>query len=234
MLQQDATSGKWYLACTSQTNPVVVDGKLVKQSAWLAEGSEMLIGADHLLVFCENDQKASNYFGSGRARFEKKTCGRCDWAGMVSALRNDPECPKCGAKGLQGGDNYVPEKPKFVELEPDSTRAIDLDQMRAGLKNLKTAKQSHVERMDGFTGQGVTRKDLKESESLTLGRGEDLHLQGFVFGRVTIAWNGRRYMISDRLLWGSLKVNGEACKETALKHGDVIEVGANRFKVVTE
>ncbi len=233
VFQQDGATGNWFVYNRSQTNPLVVDSKLVNESAWVQEGSEILVGGDHLLIFSETEQKAAGYFQSGRVRFDKKHCGRCDWSGMVSALRDDPPCPRCGATGLVAVDEYVADQ-KAPQEAANETKAMDLDQVRASLKQLKTAKRSHVERSDGWMGGGEQRKDLSETEPLVLGRSEDLRLRGFVFGTVTITWNGRRWMANSNLMFGAMRVGGETVKSTALKHGDEIEIGQNKFKVVTE
>lgn len=232
VFQQDGATGNWFVYNRSQTNPLVVDGKLVSESAWVQEGSEILVGVDHLLIFSETEQKAATYFQAGRVRFDKKHCARCDWTGMVSGLREDPPCPRCGATGMTAADAYVAQIAK--EESVVETRAMDLDAVRASLKQLKAAKRSHIERADGYTGGGSPRQDLSETEPLVLSRSSELRLRGFVFGSVTVSWNGRRWMASSNLMFGALRVNGEPTKGTALKHGDVLDIGPNQFKVVTE
>lgn len=228
----DGAGGNWFIYCTSQTNPIVVDGKLVGESAWVKEGSEILIGADHLLVFSENEQKTAALAQDGRVRFAKHVCPGCDWLGMISMLRKDPPCPRCGGTGLRSADAYVKDVEAAHEAQ-NATFAMDLDQVRASLRQLKNAKRSHVERVDSWA-EGGQRQDLVETEPVLLARDAPLKLRGFVFGRVRIAWNGRRWMATNELKFGALTVNGEPTQSTALKHGDLIEIGRNRFKLVTE
>ncbi len=232
IFQLDASSSNWFVTNQSQTNPLVVDGGLVPESTWVKEGTEILIGADHLVVFSLTEQSAKTYFAAGRASFLKNRCPQCQWSGMVSALRQDPPCPRCGATGLVGFD--TPQH-KVVDLQglDVSTRAMDLDQVRASLKQLHTAKKSHVERVDGWEG-GAGRQDLSEATPLVIGRNTTMQLRGFVFGTVDITWNGRRYVVNNHLIFGGLRVNGEPTKSTPVKHGDILEIGSNRLKIVTE
>ncbi|MBI5609614.1 MAG: FHA domain-containing protein [Deltaproteobacteria bacterium] len=231
LIRMDAATGNWFISCVSQTNPVVVDGQLVTQTAWVREGSEILIGSDHLILFSENEQRAAGY-QAGQARFVKNVCSTCQWSGMISSLRRDAICPKCGSKTLHAADAYVAAATHDF-VANDATSAMDLDQVRASLRQLKTAKRSHIERLDDWS-DGGERHDLSETEPLYIGRAFALKLRGFVFGKVKIAWTGRRWQLTNELIFGGLQVNGKPVKETLLRDGDEIDVGSSRFKVVTE
>ena len=110
---------------------------------------------------------------------------------------------------------------------------MDLDQVRASLRQLKTAKRSHVERLDGWKDGGESF-DLNETEPLTLGRAGQLKIRGLVWGCVKVAWTGRRWQLSSELKFGSVRVNGELTKQSLLRDGDTIEIGNSRFKVSTD
>jgi pSer/pThr/pTyr-binding forkhead associated (FHA) protein len=231
LIRMDAASGNWFISCTSHTNPVVVDGQLVTQTAWVREGSEILIGSDHLILFSENEQRAASY-QAGQSRFVKNVCDSCHWSGMISTLRRDAICPKCGSKGLHAADAYIKAIDASVGAQND-TSAMDLDQVRASLRQLKTAKRSHIERTDAWTAGGE-RQDLIETEPLFISRKDELKLRGFVFGRVKVAWTGRRWQLTSELKFGAVQLNGKPVKETLLRDGDVIDIGNSKFRVVTE
>lgn len=234
VLHMDGATGNWFISCTSHTNPVVVDGQQVTETAWVKEGSEILVGSDNLLLFSETEQKANSY-SANQARFVKNACPSCQWSGMISSLRRDANCPRCGSTGLHPADAYVKAVAAAAATAAvqNETSAMDLDQMRASLRQLKTAKRSHVERLDAWK-EGGASFDLSESEPLVLGRDGQLKIRGLVWGRVRVAWTGRRWQLTSELKFGSVRVNGELTKQALLRDGDTIEVGNCRFKVATD
>lgn len=231
VIRMDGATGNWFISCTSNTNPVVVDGQLVSETAWVKEGAEILVGSDHLLLFSETEQRAAGP-AAGQARFVKTLCPKCNWAGMISSLRRDAPCPRCGATGMHAADAYVKAVTEAATVQ-NETSAMDLDQVRASLRQLKTAKRSHVARIDSWS-DGGTQHDLTEAEPLYIARDGPLKLRGLVWGRVKIAWHGRRWQCTSELLFGALRVNGEPTKQCMLRDGDTLEVGNCRFKVVTD
>jgi|HubBroStandDraft_6_1064221.scaffolds.fasta_scaffold92746_2 hypothetical protein len=216
---------RWYVACVSATNPVVVDGKMVTKRKYLQEGAEILIGKEHLLVFCTNAASAARHLGD---TFFKSTCKKCGWSGLLSAATKPP-CPECGAGELVSDSAYTREKP--VE---GSTSLMSPAQLGVILGRLKAAKHSRLERVDG---REPARRELSESGATALARGEGagLRLFGlFVFGGVKVAWDGSQYVATSAMLYPPMKINGTRAKAAALSHGDVIEVGSNHFRFVTE
>jgi hypothetical protein len=217
---------RWYVGCVSETNPIVVDGKMVTKRKYLQEGAEILIGKEHLLVFCASPASAARHLGD---TFFKSTCKKCGWSGLLSAATKPP-CPECGAGELASESAFTKEQP--VE---GSTSLMSPAQLGVFLGRLKAAKLSRLERVDG---REPSRRELSESEATELARREGAGLQLFgvlVFGRgVTVAWDGSRYVATSAMLYPPMKINGAPTKAAALSHGDVIEVGSNHFRFVTE
>ena len=228
------SDGRWQVSCVSETNPIVVDGRLTTQGIGVSEGSEMLVGGQHMLVFSENEFKADNYI-SVKPTFEKNRCSRCDWSGMISTLKRNTACPKCGCADLVPVDRYsgTPDAPKARKSQP-ATTALDGDAARAMFSKLKAAKSSHIERIDEHA-TAAPRTELTEDKSISLrtSTNPDLRLHGFMFGDVTIAWNGGHFEIVSTMIFPALKINGAKEKKAKLKSGDQIEIGSNRFKFVT-
>jgi pSer/pThr/pTyr-binding forkhead associated (FHA) protein len=216
---------RWYVACVSETNPVVVDGKMVTKRKYVQEGAEILVGKEHLLVFCTSAESAARRLGDS---FAKSTCKKCGWSGVLSAATKPP-CPECGAGDLLIDTSYTKEQ--AVE---GSTSLMSPAQLGVILGRLKAAKGSRIERVDG---RDPPRRDLSEAEATVLARGEGagLRLFGFfVFGQgVTVAWNGTQFVARSAMLYPPMKINGARVKEAALSHGDLIEVGSNHFRFVT-
>src|SRR5437660_1643614 len=46
---------RWSVRCTSQKNAIVVDGAIVTSQAGVVEGTEVLVGSDHLIIFSDNE-----------------------------------------------------------------------------------------------------------------------------------------------------------------------------------
>ncbi len=230
---QKGTDGRWSVRCVSETNPIVVDGAMTASSAFLAEGSEILVGTEYLLIFSETAVTAQGYLGQGY--FSNAECSGCHWTGMVSTLRRAPVCPRCGGRDLAFEVQYRPETSSQKAMD-DSTTAVDARQVRAQLSRLREAKRSHLVRIDPHE-PGSPRKALSETEALTIGKTADcrFRLFGFSIGSgIRITWEQSHYVARGSMFWPSMKVNGAAAKVATLTNGDVIEVGGNRFRFVTE
>lgn len=231
---KQTSPGKWQVYCVSATNPIVVDGALTKASALVAEGSEVLVGTEHLLVFTQNEVTAKVYLGA-KSHFARSECLRCHWKGMVSALNRQPVCPQCGGTNLRA-ENVYRKAEASAEAPEGATKAVDPAEVKAQLKKLKSAKKSRIERVDGKAG-GPSRKELSEDESLLIGKaaGAAFALGGFVMGDgLTVSWDGHRWGVQSALTFPAMKVNGNKCKSAFLNGGDIIEVGSNRFRFVSD
>lgn len=225
----------WTVRCTSETNPIVVNGTLIKESAAVTEGTEVLVGTEFMLVFVENEFKVDQYMG-GKSVFAKYECQKCHWTGMISAVQRTPACPSCGSHEVKSLEVYDPSVAQR-ETQEGATFAVDPKVVRASQLKIKSAKRSRLERIDGRT-EGTLKKDLSETEATILGKkmGSTFKLYGFlVMGEgITIRWDGVLYVAESALLFPAMKVNGVKTGKAALHSGDVIEVGRNRFRLVTE
>ena len=131
--------GNWTVACVSETNPIVVDGKLVSKSKPMHEGSEILVGRCHLIIFSLSARKAAGYLGE--------------------------------------------QKPLEITRDRDAA----------------------------------------------------LRLFGLTFGgSVRVAWSGARFVATSTVFFPGMKINGVRTKSAPLAPDDVIEIGSNRFRFVTE
>ena len=229
---ESSPDGRWFVSCVSETNPVVVDSVLTTQKAPVTEGSEVLIGTEYLLIFV-GTEFAAQAFLKQQSYFSRSECAGCGWSGMISTLRRTPVCPRCAGKDLRSENAYDGEQAR-QQATNSATAAMSMEDVQASLRTLKAAKKSRLERIDG--GAGGPPTELSESGAVILGKAavESLRLRGFVFGTgVRIQWNGRRFVAESLLTWPSMKVNGSKAASTQLAHGDVIEVGRNRFRFVT-
>lgn len=226
--------GRWSVACASQTNPIVVNGVLTEAEVFVGEGSEVLVGSEYLLVFAESEVKAKQYLGVV-GHFAPSECARCHWSGMVSSLRRQPVCPKCGGTDLRGATEYRRDSASRLATS-EETATVDPRVVRAELERLRAAKRSAIERVDGLE-PGTPRKPLAEGEPFMLGKDPQahFHLGGLVIGQgVRVVWDGRRWVAQAFLFWPKMKVNGRRGDLLPLTTGDVIEVGRNRFRFVVE
>lgn len=227
-------AGQWTIRCVSATNPIVVNGALTTSSAQLSEGDEVLLGTEYLVVFSENETRAAAYVGRD-SYFARSQCSKCGWTGMVSALRREPVCPRCGGRDLVALNVYRKETAAHAAVEGE-TRAISGTEVRASLQRLKEAKRSRIERLDGLQDRQA-RKELSESEPCRIGKETDatFRLHGFTLGGgVTIRWSGTHFVAESAMLFPAMRVNGRKEKMTSLRPGDLIEIGRNRFRFVTE
>lgn len=227
------TDGTWTVRCASETNPIVVDGKLVRADAPVTDGTEILIGAEFLLVFVRREGEAFKYMG-GRSVYARSQCSDCNWNGMLSALRLAPICPACGSSKIKRLDNYDRDEAQ-MEAMRGSTEHVDVGQVRRHLEQIKAAKRSRLERVDN---EGGPRKlDMSENETIHIekkGSGA-MKLFGMILGGgLEIAWDGTAFLLNSDVDFPSMKVNGEKTKRARLKSGDLIEVGKNRFRYITE
>lgn len=226
-------SGRWTVRCVSGTNPIVVDGQLVREFAAIEDGSEILIGAEFLLVFVRRDADAFRY-GGGRSVYAPTRCTKCDWSGMLSAFRAKPICPSCGSPDILREDQYdVSEARK--DAVTGSTQNLDAREVREHFRSIKTAQMSVLVRLDDSGGR--RRKELAEDQAVRLSKkdGADFKLGGMVIGSgLEITWNGSRYEVRASLEFPSMKVNGKKTRKARLEPGDMIEVGKNRFRYDVE
>ena len=225
---------RWSVKCVSETNPIVVDGALTGSEVFVAEGSEILIGTEYLLVFSKTEFAAQAYMGH-KSHFAKSECSRCHWSGMVSSLRRQPVCPKCGGVDLRAESEYQRDLASRKATN-EQTAAVDPLMVKAELAKLRAAKRSHIERLDDHE-PGASRKPLDEGSAFLIGKdpAAGFKLTGFVIGQgVRLAWEGSRWVAQASLTMPGMKVNGNKTDRIALNNGDVIEVGSNRFRFVVE
>ena len=222
-------AGRWVVSCVSDTNGVVVDGKLTRAGAPLKEGSQVLIGAEHMVIFSENEVTAKEYLGAGGA-YSRGECGTCHWKGMISTLRKNMACPRCGGHEFLGLDHYESaDAPQFPVDSP--TRTTSVQEVKEIWTRLNQAKRSTLERADGKQGLG-DRWALQEDTVYELSRAAkaQVKLAGIIFGRARVLWAGERWMLESDLSFPSCRVNGEKVRSSPLKNGDVIEIGSNKLK----
>lgn len=229
VFQQDF-SRRWYVSCVSETNPVAVDGQMVTRRKYVQEGSEVLVGKEHLVVFCGSEATAARHLDETVA---KNVCQKCGWSGLRRSTERGA-CPDCGSRELISESAYTKEQ-EVEKAKEGVTSLMSPAQLGNILGRLKAAKQSRLERADG---REPGRKDLSESEPLALGAKAEgaLKLFGFflIGGGVTVAWDGTQFVARSAMVFPAMQINGYRRKEAALKHGDVIQVGANRFRFVIE
>lgn len=228
VFERDSTR-QWIVRCTSSTNPIVVDGQLVRQLAQIRDGSEILVGAEFLMIFVQREEDAFK-FGGGRSVYARTRCTQCSWSGMLSAFRARPICPACGSPDIERQDEYDSDAAREKAVT-GSTKNIDAREVRAHFRNIKTAQMSVLTRLDDEGGP--RRKELTEDHPVTLSRkdGADFKLFGMVMGGgLEITWNGSRYEVHSSVEFPSMKINGRRTKKARLKPGDMIEVGRNRFR----
>ncbi len=233
------SSGRWSVGCVSTTNPIVVNGKLTRERLDLAEGGEVLVGSAFLLVFSEDPARADQYVNV-KTVFQQGRCKGCGWEGMVSPARKAPVCPRCNGNEFIEVGGYSGEVRRAApSSEPPSARlqttAMDQVAARKAFRSLKAAKGSRIERVDAHAGASP-RKELTEDAAIVLRRSPDplLNLHGFVIGQATVRWDGERYVVESAMLFPSLKVNDEKVRSAPLRSGDVISIGGNSFRFVTE
>ncbi len=224
--------GHWVARCVSGTNPLVVGTTLTRSETDIAEGTEILFGAEYLVIFVEKKPNVPQYMG-GKRYYSRVDCPECGWGGMISAVNASPVCPACGNQDLKFLDAYDKEKASG-EIDLGSTAAVDTKQARRVAAQLMTAKRSHLERIDDQGGPG--RADLTEDRSLTIAKGgSGMQLKGMSMGGgLQVTWDGSAYEVESLMTFPAMKVNGVKVKTTKLKNGDLIELGRNRFKFVTE
>jgi pSer/pThr/pTyr-binding forkhead associated (FHA) protein len=223
--------GRWTVVCLSETNPIAVDGALISAEALVTDGSEVVIGTEFLLVFSESEFQAQSYLGQ-RTHFSRSTCSRCGWSGMVSTLRREPACPKCGQTRLVSSTEYQRDA-AAARAAQGATKGVNPQEVRSQLDRLRLAKRSVLERIDNT--KTLDRKELVEGVTILLGRHEScsFRLVGPVLGRpVSIAWERDAFVARSNLWFPRMKVNGRVVRAARLSVGDVIEIGRNRFRLM--
>jgi pSer/pThr/pTyr-binding forkhead associated (FHA) protein len=223
--------GHWVVSCVSDTNGVVVDGKLTRSGAPVKEGSQILIGAEHLVVFSENEITAKEYLGAAGA-YSRGECATCHWKGMISTLRRNMSCPRCGGHEFLGLDRYESaDAPQFPVDSP--TRTTNLQEVKEIWNRLYQAKRSSIERLDGRDELGA-RVALQEDTVFELSKTKkaQIKLRGLVIGIARLGWDGDRWVLHSQMTYPSCRVNGEKVRDAPLKSGDVIEIGSNKLRFV--
>jgi FHA domain len=225
-------AGRWWVACVSDTNPIVVDGKAVRRK-YVQEGSEVLIGQEHLVVFWTSERKAADYLGERDADIRTE-CRRCRWKGMIRAgSLAAAVCPDCGSLDIHGENAYAREH-EIAQVPEGATALFSTAHVQSYLARLKAAKGSRIERLDGHS---PARKDLNDVEPLQLSRSKaaGLRLFGMTFGGlVLVEWDGKRFVATSTIVFPGMKVNGVVRAQAPLRHEDIIEIGSNRFRFVAE
>ncbi len=224
----------WVARCVSETNPLVVDGAMTRTEVEVVEGSEVLVGGDYLLVFVENEKNAANYMGGEKKYYTRVACERCGWAGLMSGVRAQPVCPGCGNTDLARGDAYDHTK------EADKAQAgatAFVDQPGQGGDGPAQDRQDEPHRaVRRQVGRGVPQGAHRTGHA---GDQQGHHHRAqAVRDRVR---RGHQDLVERQELPGRVHAllpldEGKGTKESTclLKNGDLIEVGSNRFKFVTE
>lgn len=228
MFLQDENK-RWYVTCVSETNPIVVSGKLVSKSAPVADMSEILVGNECLILFVTNPANAAHLVDAKAT--QQMVCGACWWTGMMSIYNNHAVCPRC-AGALAPAEEAALEAGEGAAPLDASTRMMSGVELRSSYRIMREAKRSVLVRTDAHAG----RKILSESEPVEItAKHPEMPLKGlFMGGGFTLAWNGQSWTIENHLSWRRLFVNGQPVNTAQLRIGDVIEVGANRWELTSE
>jgi pSer/pThr/pTyr-binding forkhead associated (FHA) protein len=218
--------GRWTVRCLSQTNPIIVQGAVVTTSANVVEGTEVLVGTDALVVFSENTETARKYLGGPMVM--KMRCTKCGWAGLVSKVNKKPVCPGCGSVRLSPFDAAEEQG----EVKIDTTKEVKDEVAQQLYKKMRYAKHSFIERM----GDTTSRRRLTEKEVVEIGTSAPtaLRLDGLTFGSAQIRWEDEHYVIESSMKFPAMKVNGAKTTSARLAPGDLIEIGSNRFRFLSE
>jgi pSer/pThr/pTyr-binding forkhead associated (FHA) protein len=218
--------GRWTVRCVSQKNSIVVQGAVVSTEATVTEGTEILVGSDALIVFSESQDTAKKYLGGPMVM--KMRCTKCSWAGLVSKLNKKPVCPGCGSTALSPFDANAAGTPAT-----DTTKELSDPLAQQLYKKMRYAKHSFIETIGG---DSTGKRRLTEQDPVHLGGDAPtaLRLGGIVFGSATVQWDGEFYSVESALKFPAMKVNGSKTTFARLSPGDLIEIGGNRFKFVTE
>ncbi len=225
---QDETK-RWFVGCVSETNPIVVSGRLVSTSTPVADMSEVLVGNDCLIVFVLNPANAAHLVST--RPLLQVVCQRCWWTGMVSAYSKEAACPRCGSVALGPAEEMQTEVDANL-VNTAGTRVLSQGEIRASYRVMREAARTVLERTDKHGG----RKVLTETDVVRITAKHDtLPLKGFLLGDgFTLSWDGRNWVVESHMFWPRLCVNGDAVRSARLRAGDVLEVGGNRFKLSTE
>lgn len=221
---------RWYVTCVSETNPIVVGGKLVSKSAPVADMSEILVGNECLIIFVTNPANAAHLVDSKST--QQVVCPQCWWTAMMSIYNNHATCPRCGGGPLAPAEEPLPGTEEGAAATDASTRMMSGVELRSSYRIMREAKRSVLVRTDQHGGKKV----LSESETIEITKNHpEFPLKGlFVGGGFTIAWDGQSWTIENHLAWRRLYVNGQSVNSAQLHPGDVIEVGSNRFQLTAE
>ena len=224
--------GSWVACCVSATNPIVVDGALITGGAPVTEGSEVLVGSEHLVIFTRDQGTARRYLGAN-TMLSKRECASCHWVGVVSYLRVAVACPRCKSTQFVERVSVRPGGPASAQ-NAASTKALTAKDVREQFRLMQAAKLSHLERIDGRDADNA-RRELSDTVPFVLNASAagSFEFAGLTRGTVSIRWGGMGFVAESDMTFPSMKVNGIETRRSPLVSGDVIEVGSNRFRLVT-
>lgn len=223
--------GSWVVSCVSQKNPIVVDGRVVSTGAPVKEGTQILVGAEYLIIFSANEMTAKSYMGG--SFLTQSRCGKCRWTGLASTLRAVAACPRCGSTELVKLDEY---RVDIVAGHDDATTEEMTNSAAAGnWLRMKAAKRSFLERDDKHDASR-NRRQLDEKQTVEIGTSDSaaFRILGVAFGSAKVKWDGSSWVVESAMKFPAMKVNGAKVDRQRLAHGDIIEIGANRFRLVIE
>jgi hypothetical protein len=222
--------GGWVVSCVSDTNPVLVDGVVTNRGAPVRDGTQILVGNKHLILFSFNEATATEYMGTSAGY---ASCTKCRWSGIFASLRLHPTCPRCGGTSFSGIHSFDTGDGARVDM---TTRAANASDLAKEFERLVKAKRSALLRIDGTGKPNEARVPLTESEPVELSKGARgaAELRGMlVVGHAKVTWSGNEFVLHSHLSHPTLKVNGRAVEACPLKEGDEIEIGSNRFRFTT-
>ena len=226
-------AGQWRVRCLSERNPLVVDGVMTETPVAVAEGSQILVGTDTMLIFLLGERRVREYLGQ-QSYLARSTCPDCGWAGMVSTLVPSPACPSCAARHMRREDAYDADAAR-QQADLRETAAVDPAALLNNLQALKQASGSRIERADGR--EPGRKVDVRDGSPVEFRRGatDGFTLFGVILGAgVVVSLQKNQFIAESRLMFPRMKVNGQVQERAALKHGDIIKIGANLFRFATD
>ena len=116
----------------------------------------------------------------------------------------------------------------------EPTTTMSAFEAEAGFFRLRNATRSALERIEKGDEPGE-RFELAEDKVLVIGgSGAPVELRGLTLGSAKVTWNGNYFSVESALTFPAMRVNGEKTKLSNLRHGDLLEIGSNRFRLVTK
>lgn len=220
--------GRWACQALKDENPLVVDGQITVQTRIIGEGAQLQIG--RFFVIFSLESVARQDYMSDQKQYEA-VCQGCDWKGVLSAVARAPACPKCGGDNFMRADDLASSVGQGSVLSGPTAylRPEDLQKMH---DRINQAKHARIERLTPGPGLPAAYS-LSETEACVFGKKgqSNMAIDGFMFGApAQITWERTHYVIRKGGLLPGLKVNGEKVTDQALKEGDQIALGKNRFR----